>query len=188
MKKILWISLGLLAAANVAAQTGEVRKPGLWEVVMRSSVGTVVRPITVTQCSSADREPDIVLSVAPGQTVCDSTRTTKTKDGYKIVTVCKVHDAGQTTTMDIKTISADQYSGKFAIKFDNPKRAQNQSMMLDVFDAKWLGPCPEGWRAGDMRLSNGIKVNVLDDKAKAVAAAKKDADHDHDHSAPGHKH
>ena len=190
MKMKLLAVVAMAMCTTVGAQQAPLRQPGLWEIVLRSSVGTVIRPVTVSQCSTADQEPAVLLSIMPGQEVCKPAQIKKTKDGYTIVTVCKVHDAGQTSTMDIKTVSAHRYTGKFAVKYDDPKLNQSQGIKLDVFDATWIGPCPDGWKAGDMRLSNGVKVNVLDDKARAIEAAKKDADHDHEHGhgAAAHKH
>lgn len=149
------------------------RKSGLWEVTLRSGetllrrqgVGKA-RAQTVQQCTSAETEAVMLLSILPGQENCRDLKAPRRikGGGYDIRTVCYVHDNRVEAQMMLVGDLQSSYSGTFEVKFaqtpmDNTGRT--------AFEGRWLGPCNSGQRAGDMVLPNGVTVNVVDDTKRA---------------------
>lgn len=161
------------------------RKDGLWEVLVRNDdlvlkrAGQATpRPVTVRQCTSAAAEPVMLMSIVPGQEDCHERKVRRRNKGlevgYDISTVCYVHDNRVETQMQVLGDLQSAYRGSFEAKF--PKTPLHNTGRM-VFEARWLGACSAGQRAGDMLLPNGVTVNVVDDHRRAENA---------DHS--GHKH
>ncbi len=162
------------------------RKDGLWEVTVRSDDLVLKRagrpslqPATVRQCTSADAESIMLLSIVPGQEDCHERQVRQRRGkgasaGYDIRTVCYVHDNRVNTQMELQGDLQSTYHGTFSTTF--PQTPLNNTGRV-VFEGRWLGACQAGQRPGDMLLPNGVTVNVLEDRKRAESQ---------DHT--GHKH
>jgi hypothetical protein len=153
--------LSFLAAGSVfGAQNTEWRKPGQWEVSLRNEEDKSQQMVTVRQCTDAKSEPDMLLSMIPGQEHCAPRKAKRMKNEVSVHTRCGVHgsrvDAQLTMTGDF----ASAYHGRFSVRYFNP----DVHSVRTAFDARWLSDCPAGMQPGDIILSNGIAVNVLRDK------------------------
>ena len=172
------------------------RKPGLWEVTLRSEGLSLKRqgqgpqrPQTVQQCTSTESEPVMLLSIVPGQEACREVTAKRRAQGggHDIRTVCYVHDNRVETQMELVGDLRSAYSGAFDVKYTQTPLDNTGRM---VFEGRWLGACKPGQRAGDMVLPNGVTVNVVEDRKRAESRGQKgqEGQEGHDHSAPGHKH
>lgn len=187
--------------AKPAPQAGKksplpARKDGLWEITVRSDELALKRagqapqrPLTVQQCTSADTEPVMLLSLLPGQESCRNVkvgrRSKSAGGGYDISTTCYVHDSRNDARVELQGDLQAAYSGAYQVKFS---QAPLSNTGRNVFEGRWLGACLPGQRPGDMVLPNGVTVNVVDDRKRAEAQGHEGHDHSgHDH-APGHKH
>ena len=155
-----------------------VRKHGLWEVTFHSEELTLKRRgqvsrkgQTVQQCTSAEVERIMLLSIAPGQENCKETVTARSAhgDGYSIHTVCYVHDRRVDMQMEITGDMQSSYEGRFAVQYDQAPLNNTGPMF---FEGRWLGPCKNDQRPGDMVLPNNATVNVVDDRKRVEKGTK----------------
>ena len=173
------------AQSAVRKSSLPARKSGLWEVTLRSDTLGPRTGQTVQQCTDAESEPVMLMSIAPGQENCREVKATRRAKGagYDIRTVCYAHGSRVETRMELVGNLQSAYEGRFSVKTSRP--AQNPPAPT-VFEGRWLGACASGLRPGDMVLPNGAKVNVVDTVRRAEAA------HGHeghgDHLGHGHKH
>lgn len=164
------------------------RKPGLWEVTVRSE-GLVLspqgqakpQPQTVQMCTNAQSEPVMLFAIVAGQENCSEVRSQRRSrqagGGYALQTVCHVHGTRVDTQMELQGDLQSAYSGAFETKVPANPMANKGRM---AFEGRWLGECTAGQRPGDMRLPNGITVNVVDDRKRVEKG--------HDHGEHGHAH
>lgn len=174
--------------ADVRSVPLPVRKDGLWEVTIRSD-DLVLRqreqvqrtPVTVQMCTRREVEPVMLLAMVPAQENCRKLqvvrRGKKAGAGFDIRSICQVHDVTSEMHMELQGDFQTRYSGEFSVKFPQMPM-QNTGRM--VFNGRWLGDCAAGQRSGDMRLPNGITVNVVDDRQRAEKGPAHGA-HDHKH-------
>lgn len=143
-----------------SANEGDWRKPGLWSVSLWDDTRSVMRAVKVRQCTDLRTEPEVLLSILPAQENC--TALDVLSDGEKMIirTRCKTHDMDVSGEMTLTGDLQSAYQGEAMVSF---KRGFASSVpgRKQFFKAQWLGPCPVGMIPGEMLLSNGIKVNVL---------------------------
>jgi len=156
-----------------------VRKSGLWEVTVRSDTPEPRQGQTVLQCTSAEAEPVMLMSIVPGQENCRKVKATRRRakgGGYDIHTVCYVHDNRIEARMELAGDLRSGYTGRFSVKF---AQAPISDPGPRAFEGRWLGACKPGQRPGDMVLPNGVTVNVVDDKKRAEAHEREEHGHAH---------
>ena len=163
------------------------RKSGLWEVTLRSDDlvlkrpgQAAPRPQTVQQCTSAEAESTMLLSILPGQEDCHEVkaqrRAKSAGEGYDITTLCYVHGNRVDAQMELRGDLQAAYSGTYDVKY---AQTPMHNTGRRLFEGRWLGACKPGQRPGDMVLPNGITVNVLDDNKRAEAHGREAHDHAH---------
>lgn len=163
------------------------RKPGLWEVTVRSDELTLrrqgqaqSRPQTVQMCTSAEAEAVMLFAIVPGQKNCSelSVHRHSAKDGrgWDIRTACLVHDNPTAADMQLTGDLTREYRGAYSVTYARTP-IHNTGRM--VFEGRWLGACKPGQRPGDMVLPNGVTVNVVDDVKRTEAG------HAHEHEENG---
>jgi hypothetical protein len=139
------------------------RKAGLWEVSIRKDGESASHAVKVQQCSDAASEPDVLLSIMPGQENCAPMKVSRSSAATVINTRCEVHDSKVDARMTMTGDFSAAYRGSFSVQYARGFAAAPQTGDT-LFEATWLGPCKSGMAPGDMVLSNGITVNVLRDK------------------------
>jgi hypothetical protein len=138
------------------------RKPGLWEI--QTGDGTSKGPAgahTMQQCIDAASDKAMRdMGQGMGKDMCSKQELRA--DGGKLVmdSVCKI---GNTTATSHAVLSGDfntAYRMESKSSYNPPLmgRAEGASVM----EAKWVGPCKADQKPGDMVMSNGMKMNVLD--------------------------
>lgn len=177
---LLWSALALAAQCVHAGDGARLpaRKNGLWEVILRPEGPGPRTGQTVQQCTSAQAESVMLLSILRGQEHCSEVKVTRRAasagGGYDIRTFCEVHDNPVRAQVALRGDLQSAYSGTFEVKF--PATPQNDTGRV-AFEGRWLGACKPGQRPGDMVLPNGVTVNVVDDKKRAES---------HGHEGYGH--
>lgn len=158
-------ALVLAGPGTALADAGNWRKPGLWDIAIWKDGQTIMRAIHVQQCSDVKSEPDVMLSLLPGQENCDKPEAIRSSKGMTIKTRCKVHDSDVDGEMAMTGDFSKLYRGRTRVSFTRGFTAAKQGESIN-FEARWLGACKPGMTPGDMVLSNGITVNVLRDKKR----------------------
>jgi hypothetical protein len=172
MRRYLVLVAGcLLCASPALALDMPARKAGLWELKMSFDNGAIPGQ-TMKQCIDAatDKLMESNFGGSPQQS-CEKQEVSKSGAALIVDSVCSF--GGMTsTTHSVITGSFDSgYTMEITSKRGGGPRVPGmappggESHM--TIAAKWLGPCAAGQRPGDIIMSNGMKMNVLDLK-KAV--------------------
>lgn len=162
MRIHLPICATLVAAALLPAQAAAVdlpkRKSGLWEIkTMMPDMPAQAQSSTVQLCVD-EKSDDLSQQAgdAEAKKYCSKNEIRREGERYVVHSVCE-HDKMIMTT-----------DGAFSGKFDSAYRAEMKvtysppimgmaSSRINM-EAKWLGPCKPGQKAGDMFV-NGVKMN-----------------------------
>ncbi|MDE2135011.1 MAG: hypothetical protein KGM97_06535 [Alphaproteobacteria bacterium] len=152
-------------AAMAATQLLPHQKLGLWQQVY--TVGG--KNISDQVCLDATAEAKLsALGSQLSNKACSSRQTTRNPNGsWHIDAKCEV-------TPGLKTTSHIDVTGDFNTKFTavinttttGAAIAAANGARRTVLVATWLGPCKPGQKGGDIIMSNGMKINLMDD-AKA---------------------
>jgi hypothetical protein len=133
--------------ATAWADEAPRRKPGLWEIQTESN-GQQAGPGPIQTCIGPETDNVLAQGVGDMRSQCSKMETHKTADGYAINSVCKF---GQTTatTEGAFTGSFDSaYRGDMHISYAPPIHGMAKADL--VIKARWLGPCKDGQKAGDI--------------------------------------
>jgi Protein of unknown function (DUF3617) len=156
----------VLARAAPADAADELsRKPGLWEV--KTSIADA--PVRVVrQC--IDAETDQMLQSVAGPfnpAACASRDVQRAADTTTIDFKCTV--AGKPATAhSVVTGSLDSvYTMTVTAQSDGIPKGK----MVMTMDGKWLGACAADQKAGDVILSNGVKINILEIQKRSNSPA-----------------
>jgi hypothetical protein len=166
MRRLLAISaIGLIFAAPAFALDMPARKAGLWEIKMLFE-GRNLPAQVMRQC--VDQATDKLMNANFGgavQEACSKQDIQNSGGTITIDSVCKF-GAATTTSHAVVTGSFDSaYTMKVASKREGgpplPGTTPGAETHMTI-EAKWLGACEAGQRPGDVMMSNGMKMNVLD--------------------------
>jgi hypothetical protein len=155
--------IAIVAAGAALAQTQALphQKPGLWQQSFSSGTTKISDQVCLDAASEAK------LSAFGSQMqnkLCASQTVNRTgANSWSVISVCELKPGSKTTTHVAIT-------GDFNSKFTAVMSVTTAGAPLDtvrntqqtVFTTTWLGPCKQGQRGGDVIMSNGVKVNVLD--------------------------
>jgi hypothetical protein len=137
------------------------RKPGLWE----QKVTTSGFSQTTRLCLDAATEAK--MSVWGAQTSkdrCQKTSIDRKLDGsWTFASVCDMGSGGKTSTEGAITGDfASSYHLTANSKTEGAQAAQMNGPHAMTMDATWQGPCPAGFKPGDMELPGGMKINIAE--------------------------
>jgi hypothetical protein len=164
MKIRLSAAAACMAASAIACPAFALdfpsRKPGLWEIQSGDPTGKGAGH-TMQQCIDAASDKALRdMGQGMGKDMCSKQELRA--DGGKLVmdSVCKI---GNTVATSHAVMSGD-FSTAYRME---SKSTYNPPLMgraegASVMDAKWIGPCKADQKPGDMVMSNGMKMNVLD--------------------------
>lgn len=156
-------AFGLLFAARAAADEAPSRKPGLWEI--KTTIEGHGRAITVKQC--IDAATDVMLQSSTGPLAaqaCSGREVKKSDGGMTIESQC---------TFNGKPASARAVvSGSFDSAYTMTVTADGKDLPATrmTMEGKWLGTCTADQKPGDVVMSNGVTVNVLELQKRALGA------------------
>lgn len=135
------------------------RKAGLWEIRMIMAGGQIP-PQTIQQCTDANTDKDMLTSFGPmAKKMCAKQDMQKTANGMIIESTCNV--SGVDTTS--RTVIAGDLNSAYTVTISSDQAGAPADVpeKIDMtMDAKWLGACKAGQKAGDIVLPGGIRINV----------------------------
>lgn len=176
---VLGVSVLALAAcqkkSEEAARTGEApaavaaapsvpgappkRKLGLWTQTV-SSAGTAQ---SMKICLDAATEAKMTAwGQAVGQDTCTKNRVAPAPGGgWAIDSECELGEAGHIVSKGVITGDFNTaYEGKITSTTTGAAMAQMNGTRETTIGAKWEGPCPADMTPGDIRLANGMTMNI----------------------------
>ena len=139
----LVLSIGY-GVAGAASSDAPQRKSGLWE--MKMSSGQMPGGMTIQQC--VDQKSDDISKMQEPKSNC--TKNVVRREGDKIVaeSVCKMQGTTATTRSVFTGKFDSAYKGEIRSTYDPPMQGMRESSSM--MEAKWLGPCLAGQKAGDV--------------------------------------
>jgi len=168
-------SLPLLLASVTAAHAIDLptRKAGLWELKMVRP-GSAIDEVAMQHCTDEATDKKMTSSFQPmANEACSKQDTQKTPTGYVTDSVCNIAGMSTTSRAEITGDFNAAYSVKVTSHQDNPLPGVPKDATMTL-DAKWLGPCKDGQRPGDIMMPGGIKMNIADiEKLKALMPKSK---------------
>jgi hypothetical protein len=135
------------------------RKPGLWTQTVSSGGATQSMKI----CLDADTDAKLT---AWGQAIGDNSCSKNSfapapGGGWMVESECEMGEAGRVSTKGKVTGDfASAYEAKMTSSTTGAAMAQMNGVRDTTVSAKWEGPCPADMTPGDVRLANGMTINV----------------------------
>ena len=133
------------------------RKSGLWEVTT-SEPGGPPGPVA-TMCIDQKLD-DMARQLAAGALTCSKQDLRRDGDRYVSESICKIGDSTATTRAVISGNFETTYQAEIQAKYAPPLMGMSEGR--SVMNAKWLGPCRPGQRAGDITMPGGNTINLYD--------------------------
>lgn len=158
------IALSLLAAciaSTAAAADVPKRKSGLWEIRTQMSGMPAGMPGQGPMQMCIDQNSDNMTNDASGPGGKPDCPVMQIKPGAGKMTIHMVcRDGGTTATTDAE-ITGDfnrSYRSDMVTRFNPPRDGMKEMKMVQ--EARWLGPCQPGQKAGDMIMPGMGKYNM----------------------------
>ena len=150
------------AAASAPATpslTPPERKAGLWEQKMSTAGMTQVTRI----CFSDEVNKKMTLwGQQGGKDMCAEQSVTPTPGGWKFSSTCNMGSGGTiVSTGEAKGDFGSHYTVDVKSTTTGAGAPQMNGEHAMTLEATWKGPCPAGFKPGDMELPGGMKVNML---------------------------
>jgi hypothetical protein len=165
MHRALIIAGCLLTAAPATALDLPTRKTGLWEIKMIFE-GRNLPAQVMKQC--VDPATDKLMNANFGgsnEQACAKQDLTKSGGTMTIDSVCTFGGATTTSHAVVSGSFESAYTMKVASTRAGgppmPGVAPGAETHMTI-EAKWLGACAAGQKPGDVIMSNGMSMNVLD--------------------------
>jgi hypothetical protein len=166
MRRLFAITaIGLVFAAPAFALDMPTRKAGLWEVKMIFE-GRNLPATTMRQC--IDAASDKKMNANFGGSALEECSKQDTRNVGGVITVDSVCTFGPTSTTSHAVVTGS-FDSAYTIKVAStrsggpplPGTTPGTETHMTI-EAKWLGACEAGQQPGDVMMSNGMKMNVLD--------------------------
>ena len=151
------------------------RKPGLWRQVITMD-GTAAAGPGTQLC--VDEATEAKMSAfgqrMPGGAHCPPAQFTRNLDGS--VSFSESCDSGANSKSASTGVIKGDFNSGYAEEIDtqysgSPLASLNGDHKMTIA-ATWLGPCAPGQRGGDLILANGMKRNILDDRAATAGGGQ----------------
>lgn len=160
---ILFVTL-ISAAIATAASTSDMprRKSGLWEIKIASSAGPGGQ--TMQQC--IDEKTDDLMKNDMSDKDQSCSKTTVRREGDKVVSesVCKIDKSTVTSRAVFSGRFDSAYKADIKSTYAPPLHGMKES--TTTMDAKWLGACKPGQRAGDISMPGMPNMPNINDMMK----------------------
>ena len=166
MRRLLLIAACLLIAAPALALDLPTRKAGLWEVKMEFQGHSNLPVQTMQQCTDAASDKLMTYNFAgSAQNNCSKQDISNAGGAIVIDSVCAFGGASSTT----HAVVSGDFNSAYTVNVTStreggrpmPGAAPGGQTHMKIA-AKWIGPCAAGQKPGDIVMSNGMTMNVLD--------------------------
>jgi uncharacterized protein DUF3617 len=165
MRRILALAAFLMGAAPVLALDMPERKAGLWEVTMTFE-GRHIPPQAMRQC--VDPATDKLMNSNFGGAAHEACSKQDMQKSGTSITVDSVCTFGEATTTSHAVVTGS-FDSAYTVDVTSIRQGGPPmpgtppgTPMHMVIAAKWLGACAADQKPGDIIMSNGMKMNVLD--------------------------
>lgn len=164
-RQLTAIAVTLLFAAPALALDMPARKEGLWEMKMIFD-GVPLPAQTMRQCIDQATDKAMLAQFGGAAQEACSKQDVKTVGGtLTFDSVCKIGPA----TMTAKGVVTGSFDSGYTMKITStstggpsiPGMAPGGETKMTI-EAKHLGACQAGQKPGDVMMSNGMKMNVLE--------------------------
>jgi hypothetical protein len=164
-RRLVIVTAAILSAAPALALDLPTRKAGLWELKMIFE-GRNLPPTTMKHCTDAATDKLMNANFGGSNEQHCSKQDMKTSGGtITIDSVCKF---GETTTSSHAVITGS-FDSAYTMKVAStrqggpplPGTVPGAETHMTI-EAKWTGACAAGQKPGDVIMSNGMSMNVID--------------------------
>jgi hypothetical protein len=156
-------SFACCTALQAATMDMPPRKSGLWSISVQNSTPGVP-PILMQQC--IDPTSDKAMNSFGTSMASDACpKQDMRKEGGKIIVdaVCNFGQMKIVSHSEVTGSFDSAYTVKTHSKHEGASPARGMPADTDMtIEAKWVGACKPDQKPGDMIMSNGMKMNVLD--------------------------
>jgi Protein of unknown function (DUF3617) len=156
------IAMSLFCAFPALALDLPARKAGLWELKLTHESGQAP-PQVMQHCIDAATDKAMNEKFSGGQGMCSKQDIRKSGTTIVAESSCKTGDMAMTTRAVFDGDFNSAYTVKISTEMEGsaarPPVGGKTNMTME---AKWLGPCKAGQKPGDVEMSNGMKMNILD--------------------------
>ena len=144
--------------ASAASFDAPKRKSGLWEIKMSNAAA---KGTTMQQCIDQSTD-DLMKNNMAGMEKPSCSKNELRREGDKIVTesVCKFSGSTATTRAVFTGHFDAAYKADIKSTYEPPLHGMKES--TSVLDAKWLGACKPGQKAGDISMPGMPNINMND--------------------------
>lgn len=144
--------IGALASPVQALEGLPKRKPGLWEI-QNEFQGRSMGIGPIQTCADEKTDNLVQQHADEAKQKCSVMEWKKDGDRITINSICKIMETTTATTTAVFSGNLDSnYRGEVHVAYDPPIHGKAEMNM--TISAKWLGPCKEGQKAGDIALPN----------------------------------
>lgn len=149
------------ASGEAPPAAAPARKPGLWE--QRVSTEGMVQVSRICIDEALEKRIGWWGQQATAD-ACEKNQVTRRADGgWQFSSVCDMGTGGKTTTSGVATGDFDtRYLVEAESSTVGAEAPQMNGVRKVIIESAWQGPCPEGFKPGDMELPGGIRINLLE--------------------------
>lgn len=153
-------ALGAIVAATASAADLPKRKSGLWE--MKTQMDGMPSPGPMQMCVDQNTDNLMQERASREKPNCSAMDVNRAGGKVTIHAVCKHDDVTVTSDAVITGDFESGYRNDMKIRYTPPQHGMSDMHMIQ--EAKWLGPCKAGQRAGDVMMPAmpGGKMNIQD--------------------------
>jgi len=157
------------ASATAPASSGPVglpsRKAGLWEQTIssdRGEGGGIHQTMSMCLDTALDQKMKVWGSEARGKSNCSEEKISRgLGGGYRFHAVCAMGESGTITSDGEATGDfGSHYTVNVTSTTTGSPMAQANGAHKIAIEATWKGPCPADMKPGDMRMGNGMTINM----------------------------
>ncbi len=164
MRFTLLIATLAVAFPAAAALDLPKRKSGLWEMTMthEGQQAQAGMPGGKMQMCIDEKIDDLAqqMGESAAREMCTKAEFRREGDRYVGNSVCKFNGTTATTRMVLTGRFDAEYQADLDTRFEPPMNGRGQSRM--TIKGRWVGPCKQGQRPGDMVMPNGMTINMFD--------------------------
>lgn len=149
--RVAFCAVIIFSTTSLSAAEFPARKAGLWEITIAGP-----RPVKLRQCS--DAASDRAMAQAGIGLTRDCPKRDVQDSGSTIIIDSVCRSEGKTTTSHI--VITGSLESKYTMTMTSQAPGVSVGSPMTLY-AEWLGPCRADQRPGDVIMSDGRKVNVL---------------------------
>ncbi len=152
------VLVALTVWAPARADSYPPRKSGLWQITI-TSADSKVPPKSAQICIDDATESALMgMGGAMSKKMCSKLDVNFEGLNGTADSICKFGTSTQTTHSTIAFTGDSAYHTETTAHFDPPLNGKSDTAMTD--DAKWIGPCPDTMKPGDIFMANGMKMHL----------------------------